>query len=240
MLSEPERYAGSFMEKIGTALVTPASSALRSATQMVDPVVREPQNFAERLKSGIPGLSTQVQPKVGTIGGDVERQSELGAAGAVFPISVTPSQETSVTRELDRMKYNFGQMTNKLALSPTQSIKLSPEEYTTFKRIFSEYAEQSIQRIILSAGYIRGTADQREKLLDKAIADARAQTRATMNALLPASVKQQRILEQQVEETRKLGQTNPAAEKKIVFQNPQILAIRKQQALQALAMKSNF
>ncbi|MFA6270704.1 MAG: hypothetical protein WC657_05890, partial [Candidatus Paceibacterota bacterium] len=56
MLSEPERYAGSFMEKIGTALVTPASSALRSATQMVDPVVREPQNFAERLKSGIPGL----------------------------------------------------------------------------------------------------------------------------------------------------------------------------------------
>jgi hypothetical protein len=60
-----------------------------------------------------------------------------------------------------------------------------------------------------------------------------------MNALLPASVKQQRILEQQVEETRKLGQTNPAAEKKIVFQNPQILAIRKQQALQALAMKSS-
>ncbi|MFA5037423.1 MAG: hypothetical protein WC479_09640 [Candidatus Izemoplasmatales bacterium] len=237
MLSEPERYAGSFMEKIGTALVTPASSALRSATQMVDPVVREPQNFAERLKSGIPGLSTQVQPKVGTIGGDVERQSELGAAGAVFPISVTPSQETSVTRELDRMKYNFGQMTNKLTLSPTQSIKLSPEEYTTFKRVFSAYAEQNIQRTILSADYIRGATDQREKLLDKAIADARAQTRATMNALLPASVKQQRILEQQVEETRKLGQTNPAAEKKIVFQNPQILAIRKQQALQALTMK---
>jgi hypothetical protein len=233
MLSEPERYAGSFIEKIGAALVTPMSAATRTAAQLVDRTVREPQGFVDQLKSGIPGLSKQVQPKVATIGGDVERNNIPW-----FPINSTPSQDTTLTRELNRLEYNFGQVTNRLDIGGKDPVELTPKDYTTLKRLFSEMVEKNIKSLLISPAYLNANDEYRKSLLDKAVSNARDTSRNTMRALLPTAEKQRLLLEQQAAQTRTLEQTNPAAARKIIFQNPQILAFREQQALQALASKA--
>ncbi|MFA5377159.1 MAG: hypothetical protein WC455_15515 [Dehalococcoidia bacterium] len=137
--------------------------------------------------------------------------------------------------ETIRLKTPYGAVSDKLTVSAGQSIKLSDQEKSTLQGVTNEYAEKNVKQMLLSANYIRGNDEVRAKLLSKALDDARERARRTMNAIMPASVKQQRILEQQAEESRKVGQTNPAAEKRAIYQNPQILDVRKQQALAILA-----
>src|SRR5262245_54803090 len=72
-LTDDERYAEQFLQR-WTQSTVPFSGLLRNITQAVDPVVREPEGYTQSLQSIIPGLSTRVPPKIGTLGEEVTRQ----------------------------------------------------------------------------------------------------------------------------------------------------------------------
>ena len=93
-LSEPERYAGYFLQRFAPGLVVPYSAALRTITQMLDPVYRKPATLLEMLKANIPILSREVPARETLAGEEAKRLSP-----AWSPISITPAGEVEESLE---------------------------------------------------------------------------------------------------------------------------------------------
>lgn len=141
--------------------------------------------------------------------------------------------------ETVRLELPYGKVSDKIGIGNNGlQIKLSDKETSTLQSMTNSLAEKSVKDITSSQIYAQATDAQRKEVLSKLVNRARDQARATLLRMMSEEELQKRILEARAAQTRTLEQTNPAAAKKIIFQNPQILAYREQQALQALAAKA--
>ena len=62
-VADPKRYGQQFLTEIASGLI-PYSGFDRAWANALDPTIREPQGFIERIKSGLPILSREVPPKL--------------------------------------------------------------------------------------------------------------------------------------------------------------------------------
>lgn len=179
MISQPERYAGDVFTKFATALGTPMSSATRTVAQVFDPTVRQPGTLGESFKAGIPGLSQQVPAKIDVFGQEVTRKSP-----AWSPINITPAEETTLTKELDRLKYNIGFVSDVIG-----GVKLDRVTATRYQQLAGNYTKQAVAGLILTSTYKAANDVYKEKLLDSVISNARerAKYEITRGAVPPVS-----------------------------------------------------
>lgn len=100
-IQDPERNAKRFMSQFAQGLV-PASGLLRNVTQAVDPVVRQPEGAVEAVKTIVPGLSTDVPPRLDRFGQPVVRPGGPIRRGFTVP-EVSEEHSTPVMALLERV-----------------------------------------------------------------------------------------------------------------------------------------
>ncbi len=182
-IAEPERHAGKWWQRWVTSLM-PFSSALRTAAQVADPVIRDPQNLWEALKANIPGLSTSVQPKITALGEDIERKGP-----AWFPVNITPVEETLLTQELERLEFNIGFVGGTIS-----GMELTESEQRDLQKLTGQTIKADLEQLMLSPEYWVGNDVQREKMLNSVTTAARNWARAeTRQAIWAAGSTEERL-----------------------------------------------
>lgn len=163
MLAEPERYAGSWLNRFVTAMVVPMSSATRTVAQMLDRTVRDPQNAWETIESNIPGLSNKVKAKLTALGEEVERKSP-----AWFPINVTPVEETILSQELERLKFDIG-----FAGTTITGMKLTDKEQRDYQTISGQLIKKDLEKLMVTPEYWQSSDIDKEKMIRKVVDTSR-------------------------------------------------------------------
>ena len=87
--TEAHIYGGKWVNKMASSAV-PASGLQRFFAQLTDPVYRNPDTIAEQIMTGIPGLSKNVPPTLGSFG-DVQKRDIL---------SIGKEKEDALTKAL--------------------------------------------------------------------------------------------------------------------------------------------
>jgi hypothetical protein len=174
MLSEPERYAGNWLNRFAASMAVPFSGAVKTAAQIADSTVRDPQNMWETIKANIPGLSQSVQAKLTALGEDVTRTSP-----AWFPVNITPVEETVLSQELERLKFNIG-----MASTTISNIKLTDEEQREYQELVGKTIKDDLQKLMVDPAYWTATDDEKNKMLDSTVTAARNYVRDQMREKL--------------------------------------------------------
>src|SRR5438132_2460609 len=118
--------AARFGENVARGFV-PYSAALGRAAQVADPTVRDPRNLVDYLKSGIPGLSTQVPAKLDAQGRPITR--DMGPPDLVNPLrhravaTLSPAEQ-----ELERLGTGYGR-----AASTMQGVTLTGDQPARYR-----------------------------------------------------------------------------------------------------------
>jgi len=170
MLGEPERYAGKWLNRFASSMFVPMSSATRTAAQMFDQVVRDPDNAWETIEASIPGLSTKVKSKLSVLGEDIVRKSPPW-----FPINVTPVEETVLSQELERLKFDIG-----FVGASISGIKLTDAEQREYQISSGKLIKDDLEKLMLAPEYWQATDAEKDKMLRKVVDAARDWSRAKM------------------------------------------------------------
>lgn len=105
----------------------PFSGAMRTATQLKDPIIRTPEGLTESVKSITPGLSKQVQPLLDPFGRPTRR---VGSALTSGLVSRSPVVNDPVTEMLLALDIPLARPLKRLEDADGAAIPLSPEEET--------------------------------------------------------------------------------------------------------------
>jgi len=170
MLSEPERYAGNWLNRFASSILVPYSSATRTAAQMLDKTVKDPANAWETIEANIPGLSNRVKAKLTALGEDIERKSP-----AWFPINVTPVEETLLSQELERLAFDIGFVGKTIS-----GIELTDEEQYEYQSISGKLIKRDLERLMLVPEYWIANDVDKDKMLRKVLDTARDWARRKM------------------------------------------------------------
>lgn len=102
-MSDPDRYAESYLNRMAASFVP---AAIRQIEGAVDPEVRRVTNLVDGLRARIPGLSETVPVMHDLWGREVTNASGLGQAyDAISPIYSRRSDPQPIDRELQRIGY---------------------------------------------------------------------------------------------------------------------------------------
>ncbi len=170
MLSEPERYAGKWLNRFASSLFVPMSSATRTAAQMLDRTVRDPKNAIETIEANIPGLSKNVQSKLTALGEDIERKSPPW-----FPINITPVEETVLSRELERLEFDIGFVGDTIS-----GVKLSDAEQRDYQILAGQLVKSDLEKLMVAPEYWNASDIEKNKMLRKVVDTARDWARTKM------------------------------------------------------------
>jgi N12 class adenine-specific DNA methylase len=101
-VSDPKRYGQQFLTEIASGMI-PFSGFDRTWAEALDPEIREPQGFAERIKSGLPIFSRDVPPRLDALGRPSIRRG--GTGGEAFLPAPIPEDvpESNIDSELARL-----------------------------------------------------------------------------------------------------------------------------------------
>ncbi len=174
MLAEPERYAGNWLNRFASSMFIPMSSATRTAAQMFDDTVRDPDNAWETIEASIPGLSNNVKAKLSTLGEDIKRKSP-----AWFPVNITPVEETILSQELERLEYDIG-----FAGATISGVKLTEQEQYDYQILAGQIIKDDLAKLMLDPAYWQGTDTEKHSMIDKVIGAARDWARTKMREKL--------------------------------------------------------
>jgi hypothetical protein len=112
-LSDPDRRAQGFVEKLAGSFLVPAPALLGAVERVVDPTVRLSTDLGESLQARIAGLSDRLPPRRDLWGRPISAGSSLGAGYDFFsPIAVRDDKLTPIDEEL----FRIGWFPEKLAL----------------------------------------------------------------------------------------------------------------------------
>ena len=163
-VSEPLRNAERFGQRWVTGFV-PFSSALRQTATAIDPTIRDPENLAEAVQAGIPGLSENVPARQTAFGEEAQR-------GLPSPIRVSPERENVVDAELGRLKVNVGFVGETIG-----GQELSRDEQRQYQTLAGQATKQVLEQRIQSEAYQSLSDAQKERALERVVSLVRDVTR---------------------------------------------------------------
>jgi hypothetical protein len=200
-INDPDRFFSRWTGRLAHSL-TPFAGAQRTVRDFLDPVTRKPETFAEVFASNVPGLSTNVPPRVSRRGEIVTRPGGP-VRRAADPLNVSEGIADPIDQELAR-----------LGISPTSPdadrLRVNGERYqwtdakqrTIFEQASGLTRYRAVERFMQRQSY-RGMPDERKTArlrgeLQRAANEVtmRAQRLIrrgqplTLEALLPASARQ--------------------------------------------------
>jgi len=173
VLDNPSRYGERFAGRLFSGFV-PASSAVREVTQATDPVYRDPRSLTEQFKTGIPGLSQQVPPRLTAFGEESSRE------GLPFsPINVTTASQSDVDRALEELSAEVGFVGNTIS-----NIPLSREQQYLYQEGAGRNTYTLLNALVNSNAWDELGEGEKLRLLTKAVTASRDRVRGPVNDTL--------------------------------------------------------
>lgn len=166
-LRDPIRYGERFATRQVGGFV-PFSGAQRQVAQVIDPTKRDPSGPVETLKTGIPGLSSTVRPQRNAFGAEVKQSVPL-------PVRVSRSAQSALDKELERLDYNVGFVTDKIG-----TYTLTADEQNEYQALAGSLTEQRLEKLLSGTIYRKSADEAKKKQIRATVDGARAAARAEM------------------------------------------------------------
>jgi hypothetical protein len=152
IMQDPEKQGGNILQSTGQALLVPGSSMMRTVTQGIDPTIRQPTGFKEKLESGVPFLSYKVPPKLNVFGETTKRQTPWFS-----PISITTEDDSALNTELNKYDINIGFVGNSI-----NNVELDDKQKREYQELAGQMAKTRILSLIKSPEYQAMNDKQKE------------------------------------------------------------------------------
>ena len=162
-MQDPEHYGGPFIERVGAALVNPASGLGRTIVQAQDNTIRSPRGFGENIASTVPGMADDIPPRLDAFGEMSKRESPWYS-----PITWATATKDPVERELARLRVNVGFVGRSISGSD-----LSREQQTAYQRIAGPMMKQDLAKLVRGPRYARMSDHEKSQEIERTITDAR-------------------------------------------------------------------
>lgn len=163
-LSDPEYKLESLLGNIATQGI-PLSSLSRTATQVIDPLVRDVQGVYDRVRSNIPGVSYTLPPRLNTLGQSVKRGSRTGVS-ALWPFSPSYVNTDPVVVELVRLRVVPGFAGKQLTVNEKKT-KLTHQQWRDYQKLIGGAIQTDLKKLVSGDGYaLMNDQDKQDALLD--------------------------------------------------------------------------
>jgi hypothetical protein len=154
-VSEPGRFGAQWVSEIASGFV-PFSGLDRAWANALDPEVRNPQGIYERIISGIPVMSRQIQPRLDVLGRPATRRGSEGAK-AFLPSPIPENKpESDIDAELARLHdlglKNIGFTSRFLTIQNTK-IPMSTKEQNEYLAMRGTVLRGALDRVFKSPDY---------------------------------------------------------------------------------------
>ena len=175
-LSDPGRYAGSWLQRTAGAFAVPAGVA--GVARAMDPTLRRRESISEAIQARIPGLSDDLLPRRDVFGDPVD----LGNWGPDFlsPFWSSQQKDDPVIGEMLRIGKGVS-APGKTYTEDGERIDYSPADYDRYHEIAGRLTYNRLLGLIGSGAYRNMGDDARRKAAKKAIREARETARGVLN-----------------------------------------------------------
>ncbi len=177
-INDPQNKAQQFATSTGQGFV-PFSGTQRFLANVTDTRVRQPEGWAQRFETNIPGLSQNVPPRLTAFGEEAQRQNPAS------PIQITRDQTSAVDAELGRLGVEVGFAGNSIG-----GKALDRDQQETYQRITGQLIELKLGTLLRSSKYQAATDVDKQNLMEDTIRQAREQARNTVEKQLKALAQQ--------------------------------------------------
>lgn len=171
-LGDPERYGKRFIQQLATGFV-PLSGALRTITHTQDPIVRAPQSVTQGIQAILPGQSETLQPRLTRFGETVPRDSVLN----VFKPSRVIDDPVASALEAAGVNLRPAEGPKYATVSRGVSLPLAADERTTVGQASGRAVRAVLERVIATPAYQQASPIEQQRMLERAVSDARAAVR---------------------------------------------------------------
>ncbi|KNH03092.1 phage-related protein [Qipengyuania citrea LAMA 915] len=174
-LSDPGRYAGSWLQRTAGAFAVPAGVA--GVARSMDPILRRRESIGEAIQARVPGLSDDLLPRRDVFGEPVE----LGNWGPDFlsPFWASQQKNDPVVGEMLRIGAGVSEP-GKTYTDEGQRVEYAPEEYDRYHEIAGRLTYNRLLGLVGSGEYSGMGDDARRKAVKKAIREARKTAREVL------------------------------------------------------------
>jgi hypothetical protein len=175
-LSDPQRYADSWLQRTVGAFAVPAGVA--GAARALDPVARKREDVFDAVKARIPGLSDNLLPRRDVFGEPVP----IDGVGPDFlsPFSQTMARNDPVVAEMMRIGKGVS-APGKQFTQDGERLDYTPEQYDRYHEVAGRLTYNRLLGLIGSEAYSKMSEPAKHKAATKAIAAARKSARALLN-----------------------------------------------------------
>lgn len=176
MVMDPERYAKGYLPNLAASFVPTIVSDVARAT---DSLERRTETTVDRIKSRLPGLRKDLEPKVTILGDPLERGGNA-IETLIDPTRPSEQTETPVTMELRRLT-NVGHRVSPTALGGKNGYaSLTKEENTILWQKTGELIDTKLTSLFSKDAYIKLPDDQKAKVVEQVVSRSKLVTRATL------------------------------------------------------------
>lgn len=175
-LSDPDRYAESYIGNLVSSVVPTIVSDVARAT---DPLERRAENIGERVQSRIPGLRQGLEPQVDVLGEEKE------IAGNPLEVLIDPTRpqkdvSTPVIKELRRLT-DSGYEVSPTLLGDKKGFKvLSQKDNTELWKRAGEITKSKFESLFSKEAYSELNDEKRAKIVEQVIDKSKIVARAEM------------------------------------------------------------
>lgn len=168
-LHEPDRYAGSLLQRLVASFLLP--NAVAGTARTLDPTSRQTDSIGEELQSRIPGLRDDLLPNRDIWGREIRNEGGLGP-DFLSPVWVSKALEDPVNHELLQLDYAPSLPGKKIG-----SRELTPVEHDRYVEISGKLAHERLTGLVTSAEWRSLDDDAKTKAAEKVVRDARRDAR---------------------------------------------------------------
>jgi endonuclease YncB( thermonuclease family) len=171
-ITEPERYAGDFKNRLVASFLIP--NVIGGTSRALDPVARKPETFSEEVRSRLPGLRDDLLPRRDVWGGEIRNQGGLGP-DAFSPVWISEALNDPVNHELMQLDYAPGTPGKKIG-----DRELTPEEYDRYQELAGKASHAALGHLVASPAWKAMDDTTKVKAAKKTVAAARKGARGQL------------------------------------------------------------
>ncbi|WPN59747.1 hypothetical protein [Pseudomonas sp. P9_31] len=182
-LSDPDRYAGSFLSRTAASVLQP-NALLSGMASRQDEYARKPDSFLDAMKARVPGLRESVPVRQDSWGEPMANNRYAdNAFNAIAPMTHSKESTDPVRLEAARIGWAPGDAPKHMTLRG-EEFPLSAEQQAEFSELSGALIHKAAKHLIRSKAWRLMDDDQRRDALDKVSDKSRAAVRLALGPLL--------------------------------------------------------
>lgn len=165
---DPARNAERYLTRLAGGFI-PGSGFQGQTARAIDPTIRDPEGPIESLKTGIPGLSQTVPPRLTVFGEEAQRAFPS-------PVTVSTAKQSPVDAELERLGMEVGFVGDSIAGMP-----LGRDLQADYQRAAGQNTKALLTALVSSNAWKQLGDGDKTKLIEKAVTASRDRVRDPIN-----------------------------------------------------------